>query len=404
MPLEQRFELGKTIGSGNFSVVHEGKDLHDGRLVAVKKLDISKLRAADLAEVKRETQILEALNHPNIVKLVASFESKSHYHVVMERLAGGELFERIVEKVYYGEADAARVIRALAEALRYCNSKRVVHRDLKPENILLVSAADDAALKIVDFGFATEFHMGAQGVELTATCGTPGYVAPEIISGKPYGPEVDMWSLGVVSYVLLCGYPPFFEDSQQALFAKIRKGQYEFDPQFWGVVSQPAKDLVSKLLVVDPKARFTPEQVLAHPWIMSGGSATTLPQALKVLREYQLARRKVKTGMLGVHFIEAARVAAHTTRSLHSTLSVEEASEIIQRNFRKRLACKRVAELRLAQLNASGGEHSHLPPQPPRRKPQMAAARDYEAAARASQSRARASKARKSQPRTTVAL
>jgi calcium/calmodulin-dependent protein kinase I len=232
----------------------------------------------------------------------------------MERLVGGELFERIVEKVYYGEADAARVIRALAEALRYCKSKRVVHRDLKPENILLVSEADDASLKIIDFGFATEFHMGAKGAELTATCGTPGYVAPEVISGKPYGPEVDMWSLGVVSFVLLCGYPPFMEDSQQALFAKIRKGQYEFDPQFWDVVSEPAKDLVSKLLVVDPKARYTPEQVLAHPWIMSSGSARSLLQAVRVLREYQQARRKVKTGMLGVHFIEAA---GNARRSFH---------------------------------------------------------------------------------------
>jgi serine/threonine protein kinase len=267
----------------------------------------------------------------------------------------------------------------------------VVHRDIKPENILLVSEADDASLKIVDFGFATEFHMGAKGAELTATCGTPGYVAPEVISGKPYGPEVDMWSLGVVSFVLLCGYPPFMEDSQQALFAKIRKGQFEFDPQFWDVVSESAKDLVSKLLVVDPKARYTPEQVLAHPWIMSSGSARSLLQALKVLRAYQQARRKVKTGMLGVQFIEAARVAAHSTRSLRVKLSPEEASEIIQRNYRKRLACKRVAEMRLAQLDASRGAQS--PPAPPQQAPQTSGAR-------ASQSRARTSKARTSTPRT----
>jgi len=186
-------------------------------------------------------------------------------------------------------------VATIASALDYCHSRGIVHRDLKPENILLTSKEDDGSIKIADFGFAKQFDLSMGDESLTTSCGTPGYVAPEILNGKSYGAEVDMWSFGVIIYILLCGYPPFHDDNQKNLFAKIRRGEYDFDPTYWNEVSETAKDLIRKLLVVDGKQRYTIKELLAHPWMLNEASSAAMPKALAQLKKWQAQRRWKRT-------------------------------------------------------------------------------------------------------------
>mmetsp|Transcript_16283 Transcript_16283/g.33652 ORF Transcript_16283/g.33652 Transcript_16283/m.33652 type:complete len:238 (+) Transcript_16283:569-1282(+) len=179
-------------------------------------------------------------------------------------MTGGELFDRIVQKSYYNEKEARDTCVILFKAIQYCHSKQVAHRDLKPENLLLQSADNDSNIKIADFGFAKKC---LRPNSLTTQCGTPGYVAPEILEGTPYDTKADMWSLGVIVYILLGGYPPFIEQNQRDLFRKIRKGQYEFHEEYWGQVTNEAKALISALLTVSSTKRIAADKALAHEWI-----------------------------------------------------------------------------------------------------------------------------------------
>ncbi|CAG2177271.1 unnamed protein product, partial [Oppiella nova] len=184
------------------------------------------------------------------------------------RVMGGELFDRIVEKGSYTEKDASHLIRQILGAVDYMHSCGVVHRDLKPENLLYYSAEEDSKIMISDFGLS---KMEDSGVMATA-CGTPGYVAPEVLAQKPYGKSVDVWSIGVIAYILLCGYPPFYDENDANLFAQILKGDFEFDSPYWDEISDSAKDFIRHLICVDVTKRYTCKQALAHPWI-SGDTA-----------------------------------------------------------------------------------------------------------------------------------
>jgi len=194
----------------------------------------------------------------------------------MELLSGGELFDAIVEKGQYSEHDAAVATKAIAEAIRYLHGIGVVHRDLKPENLIYDSTVQSKRkLKITDFGLAKHRKDGAR---MATACGTPGYVAPEVLKAggtgtgmSKYGPEVDLWSLGVIVYILLCGFPPFYHENTSELYKQIRAGHFEFIDPYWTDISQAAKDLIKGLLTVDPKKRLTPDQVLQHPWVSQGG-------------------------------------------------------------------------------------------------------------------------------------
>jgi len=310
MTFEERFRLGNTLGKGNFSVVREAEDLVTGETVAIKCIRKKHLSREDREGLEAEVRILSGMDHPNIIKLYGMHEDGSNYYVVTELVRGGELFDRIVAKEFYQERDAAQVVKTIAEALKYCNEHGVVHRDLKPENILMEDDEDDHQLKLADFGFAKELDTSSEEAMLKTTCGTPGYVAPEIISGRPYGKEVDMWSLGVITYILLCGYPPFYDENQSRLFRLIKKAKYKFDPEFWSDVSDSAKDLIRGLLVVDPSVRFTVDDVLNHPWIVNGGAEKDITPALSQLKQYQ-TRRRFKKGVLTV-------VAANRMRKLVS--------------------------------------------------------------------------------------
>ncbi|KAI9556997.1 hypothetical protein GHT06_016791 [Daphnia sinensis] len=268
--LEDRYELKDLLGTGAFSQVRLAESKTEaGKLYAVKIIDKTALKGKE-DSLENEIKVLRRLKHPNIVQLLETYEDKSKVYLVMELVTGGELFDRIVEKGSYTEKDAADLMRQVLEAVDYMHEQGVVHRDLKPENLLYYCPDEDSKIMISDFGLS---KMEDSGIMATA-CGTPGYVAPEVLAQKPYGKAVDVWSIGVISYILLCGYPPFYDESDANLFAQILKGEFEFDSPYWDEISDSAKDFIRRLMCVDVNKRFTCREALQHPWI-SGNAAST---------------------------------------------------------------------------------------------------------------------------------
>ncbi|GAB9470196.1 hypothetical protein Gpo141_00007448 [Globisporangium polare] len=260
----EKYKIGRVIGEGNFSVVKECARKSDGTKFAVKCINKNALNPKDRSNLVQEINILKELDHPNIIKLYDVYDEDAVMcYLVMEYAVGGELFDRIIAKEYYTEAEAKKVVKVVAKVLAYCHSEGVTHRDLKPENLLYSNETESAAIKIADFGFA---KLVTAETNMSTMCGTPGYYAPEIVRKQPYDNKCDIWSLGVITYILLCGFPPFYDENQVEEMRKILHGDFEFvEPYFDGVSSQ-AKDLIRKMLVVDPEKRLSAKTVLAHPW------------------------------------------------------------------------------------------------------------------------------------------
>lgn len=217
------------------------------------------------------------------MKLIEIFDEENNIYLVLELLGGGELFDRIVEKESYSEKEASDTIRPIVDAIRYCHSLGIVHRDLKPENLLYESEDEQAVIKITDFGLARfVVHELA-----TTACGTPNYVAPEIIQGQGYGKEVDYWSIGVIIYIMLCGFPPFYDENNQTLFQLIKQGTFEFPSPYWDDISELAKDLICKLLRVNPAERLDADGIMAHPWVKGEDTPREeIPQVLRNIRKF----------------------------------------------------------------------------------------------------------------------
>ena len=255
----------KVLGKGSFATVRSAKkkDPNDEHvksfpeIVAIKIIDKKSVSAEELPLLHDEVDIMHKIDHDGCVRS-SRFMIPQNVFMVVEMCTGGELFDRIVEKEKYGESEASAVIRQVAEGLLYLHSQNIVHRDLKPENLLYVDKSDDAAVKITDFGLAKYTGAGVDAPAMTTACGTPGYVAPEVLQRDAvYGKEVDMWSLGVITYIVLCGFPPFYDDNHQRLFSMIKACRYDFPSPYWDGVSESAKDLIKKLLVADVNARYT---------------------------------------------------------------------------------------------------------------------------------------------------
>lgn len=277
-PFHVCYEMEEEIlGKGNFSVVKNGFRIRTKNRssanspVAVKCIPKENLNQDELLALFDEVSILQQLHHPHITHLHDFFEEPNFFYLVLERVDGGELFDRIVAKEYYNENEARNVCRVMLSALEYMHSLSIVHRDLKPENIL-VQKCNDSLIKIADFGFAKrcdDSYNNGTG-NLRTQCGTPTYVAPEIIERKSYGSKSDLWSVGVIAFVLLGGYPPFMENDQREMFRKICCGEFVFHDEYFGHVSDDAKNFISTLIEIDPKKRSSAGDALNNDWICSG--------------------------------------------------------------------------------------------------------------------------------------
>ena len=277
------YSVGDTLGEGTFAVVKKCVNRQTGQLHAVKIIDRSHLTPETESSLRGEATILKKLNHNGIVKLIDFFEEERFFYMVEELVEGGELFDRIIQKHNYNEREARDLVRTIFQTIKYCHDNDVVHRDLKPENLLLANKNSDTEVKLADFGFATV----AKNQTLVKGCGTLDYVAPEILKHDHYGKPVDIWSAGVVTYILLGGHPPFFGDSDQIEMEKIKHGNYEFDKEHWQNVSKDAKDFISHLLQINPGKRYTAEQALNHHWITKHESeleSISLDQSLHLMK------------------------------------------------------------------------------------------------------------------------
>ncbi|GBG34622.1 Protein kinase, putative [Hondaea fermentalgiana] len=286
----KRYRVVKKLGQGAYSKVYLAEMTDGGDKVAIKAVAKSRLKEKELASILRETEILASLRHPNVITYIEHFEDAEKLYIVTEFAEGGELFERVVEREFYAEADVRTIMIKLLKTVAFCHERGVVHRDIKPENILLASKEDDAEIRLADFGFAKQIEEDSF-TNLQTACGTPGYVAPEVISRKPYDASCDVWSLGVVAYILLCGYPPFRGTDRRALFHKIRNADYEFDSPWWDPVSDDAKNFVARMLVADPGSRAKIPDLLKDPFLVSE-EHVDISASLAPMREWN-AKRKV---------------------------------------------------------------------------------------------------------------
>eukprot|EP00457_Paulinella_chromatophora_P006463 gb/GEZN01006481.1/.p1 GENE.gb/GEZN01006481.1/~~gb/GEZN01006481.1/.p1 ORF type:complete len:336 (+),score=52.33 gb/GEZN01006481.1/:70-1077(+) len=305
--LSDQFTLKEKLGEGNFAIVRRAVRKADHQEFAVKCIKKRRLKPEELQATHDEVEILQKIHHPNCVQLFAVFDTKKDLYMVMELLTGGELFDRIVEKESFSEKQAVGVIKSVAEALSYLHANGISHRDLKPENLLLSDHTDNATIKLTDFGLA-KFRFQGGPLMITA-CGTPGYVAPEVLKGHPYGTEVDVWSLGVILYILLCGFPPFYHPQTAELYKAIKAGKYDFPDEFFKNITDNAKDLIRRCLTVQPEARITSKGILSHPWIVGKAATRALgsgfTENLRVLQCKRRLRRTVQAIVALVKFKSA---------------------------------------------------------------------------------------------------
>eukprot|EP00835_Amoeboradix_gromovi_P003071 NODE_191_length_15469_cov_0.243071.p3 type:complete len:604 gc:universal NODE_191_length_15469_cov_0.243071:4484-6295(+) len=286
-PSLEEYDILETLGSGAFSEVKKAIHKETKNLVAIKIIDRAKCKGKE-SMIQSEIDILKKVEHPNIVKLYEIFESPDKIYLVMELVTGGELFDSIVERGKYTEKDSAELIYQILKGIEYLHSVGICHRDLKPENLLYNDKSPKSKIMLSDFGLSKIFN---DDQVMKTACGTPGYVAPEVLRRKGYRKEVDMWSIGVITYILLCGYPPFYEENNAELFNQILKGRFEFDSPYWDNISNQAKNFVSRCLVVDSSRRLTVHNGLCHPFITEH-----VPEALESMkRELEEVRRSTRS-------------------------------------------------------------------------------------------------------------
>ncbi|KAL4587143.1 hypothetical protein LXL04_000009 [Taraxacum kok-saghyz] len=273
--IEEKYMLDRELGRGEFGVTYLCIDRSSRELLACKSISKRKLRTAvDVDDVRREVAIMKHLpENSSIVTLREACEDENAVHLVMELCEGGELFDRIVARGHYTERAAAAVTRTIVEVVQLCHKHGVIHRDLKPENFLFANKKENSPLKAIDFGLSIFFKPGERFSEIV---GSPYYMAPEVLK-RNYGPEIDIWSAGVILYILLCGVPPFWAESEQGVAQAILRGVIDFKREPWPSVSEGAKSLVKQMLEPDPKLRLTAKQVLEHSWLTNAKKAPNVP-------------------------------------------------------------------------------------------------------------------------------
>ncbi|XP_036428459.1 calcium/calmodulin-dependent protein kinase (CaM kinase) II gamma 1 isoform X9 [Colossoma macropomum] len=292
------YQLYEELGKGAFSVVRRCVKKSTGQEYAAKIINTKKLSARDHQKLEREARICRLLKHPNIVRLHDSIAEEGFHYLVFDLVTGGELFEDIVAREYYSEADASHCINQILESVNHIHQHDIVHRDLKPENLLLASKMKGAAVKLADFGLAIEVQGDQQA--WFGFAGTPGYLSPEVLRKDPYGKPVDIWACGVILYILLVGYPPFWDEDQHKLYQQIKAGAYDFPSPEWDTVTPEAKNLINQMLTINPAKRITAEQALKHPWVCQRSTVASMmhrQETVECLRKFN-ARRKLKGAIL----------------------------------------------------------------------------------------------------------
>ncbi|XP_032453247.1 calcium/calmodulin-dependent protein kinase type II alpha chain isoform X15 [Nasonia vitripennis] len=292
------YDLKEELGKGAFSVVRRCVQKSTNLEFAAKIINTKKLSSRDFQKLEREARICRKLQHPNIVRLHDSIQEENFHYLVFDLVTGGELFEDIVAREFYSEADASHCIQQILESVHHCHHNGVVHRDLKPENLLLASKAKGAAVKLADFGLAIEVQGDTQA--WYGFAGTPGYLSPEVLKKEPYGKPVDIWACGVILYILLVGYPPFWDEDQHRLYAQIKSGSYDYPTPEWDTVTPEAKNLINQMLTVNPSKRITASEALKHPWICQRERVASIvhrQETVDCLKKFN-ARRKLKGAIL----------------------------------------------------------------------------------------------------------
>uniref|UniRef100_A0A668T6I2 calcium/calmodulin-dependent protein kinase n=1 Tax=Oreochromis aureus TaxID=47969 RepID=A0A668T6I2_OREAU len=315
---------------GAFSVVRRCVKISSGQEYAAKIINTKKLSARDHQKLEREARICRLLKHPNIVRLHDSISEEGFHYLVFDLVTGGELFEDIVAREYYSEADASHCIQQILESVHHCHVNGIVHRDLKPENLLLASKLKGAAVKLADFGLAIEVQGDQQA--WFGFAGTPGYLSPEVLRKDPYGKPVDMWACGVILYILLVGYPPFWDEDQHRLYQQIKAGAYDFPSPEWDTVTPEAKDLINKMLTINPSKRITAAEALKHPWICQRSTVASMmhrQETVECLKKFN-ARRKLKVRLLAVLHVSKHALCVHNLFVILCQESIESANTTIE--------------------------------------------------------------------------
>ncbi|KAL6282070.1 hypothetical protein ACE6H2_012999 [Prunus campanulata] len=299
--IKQYYTLGKELGRGQFGITYLCTENSTGHSYACKSILKRKLVSKnDRDDIKREIQIMQHLSgQPNIVEIKGSYEDRYSVHLVMELCAGGELFDRIIAQGQYSERAAAAILRDIVNVVHICHFMGVLHRDLKPENFLLSSKDERAMLKATDFGLSVFIEEGKVYRDIV---GSAYYVAPEVLR-RSYGKEIDIWSAGVILYILLSGVPPFWAETERGIFDAILEGVIDFESEPWPSISDSAKDLVRKMLTQDPRKRITSAEVLEHPWLRVGGVASDKPIDSAVLSRMKQFRAMNKLKQLALKVI-----------------------------------------------------------------------------------------------------
>ncbi|KAM4526478.1 calcium/calmodulin-dependent protein kinase type II delta chain isoform 10-T10 [Fundulus diaphanus] len=328
------YQLYEELGKGAFSVVRRCVKKSSGQEYAAKIINTKKLSARgtvsqDHQKLEREARICRLLKHPNIVRLHDSISEEGFHYLVFDLVTGGELFEDIVAREYYSESDASHCISQILESVNHIHQHDIVHRDLKPENLLLASKMKGAAVKLADFGLAIEVQGDQQA--WFGFAGTPGYLSPEVLRKDPYGKPVDIWACGVILYILLVGYPPFWDEDQHKLYQQIKAGAYDFPSPEWDTVTPEAKNLINQMLTINPAKRITAEQALKHPWICHRSTVASMmhrQETVECLRKFN-ARRKLKGAILTTMLVSRNFSACKSLLNKKSDSAKESQSTVV---------------------------------------------------------------------------
>ncbi|KDR16359.1 hypothetical protein L798_09698 [Zootermopsis nevadensis] len=339
---------------GAFSVVRRCVQKSTGLEFAAKIINTKKLSARDFQKLEREARICRKLQHPNIVRLHDSIQEENFHYLVFDLVTGGELFEDIVAREFYSEADASHCIQQILESVNHCHQNGVVHRDLKPENLLLASKQKGAAVKLADFGLAIEVQGEQQA--WFGFAGTPGYLSPEVLKKEPYGKPVDIWACGVILYILLVGYPPFWDEDQHRLYAQIKAGAYDYPSPEWDTVTPEAKNLINQMLTVNPTKRITASEALKHPWICQRervASVVHRQETVDCLKKFN-ARRKLKGAILTTMLATRNFSSKYDAQGWNLSGGTEETTKTSV----EWLVCRLRFELGTCKIRSGGTNHS----------------------------------------------